>query len=546
MASSERIARLREAVALLPALPGVYRFFDAAGVVIYVGKAKSLRSRVGSYFNSLVDQSPKVRALVRHIERLETTVVASESDALLLENNLIKELQPRYNILLKDAKSYPWICIAREPFPRVFSTRRLDRKSGEYFGPYASVGMQRAVLELIAELYPLRTCKLNLSAAAIAKGKYAVCLKYHMGRCKGPCVGKQSEEEYEANIGRVREILRGSLGGARQFLQGRMAAEAAALRFEAADEYRKKLLALDDYSSRSVVVSPTLGDLDIVNLELDPAGGSAVCNHLRVAHGAVVGSYTFELVARLDESPEEILAFALMHLELEAPQTVVPFLPSDFSDRCFVPVRGEKVRLLELSAKNCLFFRLEKLKNLERKDPERHVERVMGAMQRELRLEREPRHIECFDNSNLQGTYAVAACVVFRDGKPSKREYRHFNVKTVEGPDDFATMREIVGRRYRRLLDEGAALPDLVVVDGGKGQLSSAVEVFRELGLLDRIPLVGLAKRLEEVFFVGDPTPHYLDKKGESLRILKHIRDEAHRFGITFHRNQRSKSLKIT
>lgn len=545
MPSSDRIARLREQVALLPTAPGVYRFSDEAGVVIYVGKAKSLRARVGSYFNSLADQSPKVRALVRHIESLEATVVGSEGDALLLENNLIKELQPRYNILLKDAKSYPWICITREPFPRVVSTRRLDRSAGEYFGPYASVAMQRTVLELVAELYPLRTCKLNLSAAAIQKGRYAVCLKFHMGRCKAPCVGKQSVAEYDDGIARVRDILRGSLGGARLFLEQRMAFEAAQLHFEAAEAYKKKLSALDDYSSRSVVVSPTLGDLDVVNLELDPAGGSAYCNHLRVSHGAVVGSYTFELVARLDESPEEILAFALLHLELQTRETVVPFRPSDFAEKCFVPTRGEKVRLLELSARNCTFFRLEKLKNIERKDPERHVDRVMKAMQRELNLPREPRHIECFDNSNLQGTFAVAACVVFRNGCPSKREYRHFNIKTVEGPDDFASMREVVSRRYRRVLDQGGDLPDLVVVDGGKGQLSSAAEIFAELGLSERIPLIGLAKRLEEVFFVEDSTPLYLDKKGEPLRILKHIRDESHRFGITFHRNQRSKSLKI-
>lgn len=534
---------MKEKVALLPTDSGIYQFLDESGRVIYVGKAKNLRSRVSSYFNSSRDHTPKVRALVRHIADLRHVVVNSEQDALLLENNLIKELQPRYNILLKDAKSYPWIVITHEAFPRVISTRRLERDRGEYFGPYSSVGMQRAILELVREIYPLRTCKLNLEPAAIARGKYAVCLKYHMGHCMGGCVGRQSAEDYQKYIDQVREILRGSLGSAREYLRTHMASSAEALRFEEAEGYKKKLAALEEYSSRSVVVSPTLGTLDVVNLVTDDK--SAYCNHLRVVNGAIIGSYTFELVAHLDENPQEVLAFAMMYLTLEAPQTVVPFMPSEFTDRCFVPQRGDKVRLLELSAKNCTFFRLEKLKNLERKDPELNVSRIMQNMQRELALSAEPRHIECFDNSNLQGTYPVASCVVFRDGKPAKRDYRHFNIKTVIGANDFASMQEVVGRRYKRMLDEGLELPQLIVVDGGKGQLSAAYETLCELGIEDRIKIVGLAKRLEEVFFVGDPTPHYLDKKGETLRILMHLRDEAHRFGITFHRNKRSKGLEI-
>lgn len=532
---------MKDKVSLLPTDAGIYQFLDSTGTVIYVGKAKNLRSRVSSYFNSDKDHSPKVRALVRHIVDMRHVVVDSEQDALLLENNLIKELQPRYNILLKDAKSYPWICITSEPFPRVISTRRLERSKGEYFGPYSSVGMQRAILELVRELYPLRTCTLNLSPQAIARGKYAVCLKYHMNHCKGGCVGRESAETYQTYIDQVRDILRGSLATARKMLDREMHLSAATLRFEEAESYKKKLLLLEDYSHKSVIVSPTLGTLDVVNMEFD--GSRAYCNHLRVVDGAVIGSYTFELVAHLDETPGEVLAFAMMHLDLQAPQTVVPFMPSENGDRCFVPQRGDKVRLLELSAKNCTFFRLEKLKNLERKDPEKHVDRIMENMRRELNMATEPRHIECFDNSNLQGTYPVAACVVFRNGKPSKRDYRHFNIKTVIGANDYASMEEIVLRRYKRMLDEGQNLPELIVIDGGKGQLGAAYGALRELGLENRIKIVGLAKRLEEVFYVGDPTPHYLDKKGETLRILMYLRDEAHRFGITFHRNKRSKQI---
>lgn len=530
---------MKDKVALLPTDAGIYQFLDDTGTVIYVGKAKNLRSRVSSYFNSSADHSAKVKALVRHIVDIRHVVVDSEQDALLLENNLIKELQPRYNILLKDAKSYPWICVTNEPFARVISTRRLERAKGEYFGPYSSVGMQRAILELVRELYPLRTCRLNLSKQMIVKGKYSVCLKYHMGHCRGGCVGKESEIQYGYYIDQVRDILHGSLRGAREYLDDQMRQSAGALRFEEAEQYKRKLIMLEDYSHKSIIVSPTLGTLDVVNLEMD--GDRAYCNHLRVVNGSIIGSYTFELVARLDETPAEVLAFAMMHIELSASEVVVPFMPSELNERCFVPQRGDKVRLLELSAKNCMFFRLEKLKNLERKDPELSVDRVMERMRRELGLVDQPRHIECFDNSNLQGTYPVAACVVFRNGKPSKRDYRHFNIKTVVGANDFASMQEIVFRRYRRMLDQGESLPELIVIDGGKGQLGAAYSALQELDLQDKITIVGLAKRLEEVFFVGDPTAHYLDKKGETLRIMMHIRDEAHRFGITFHRNKRSK-----
>lgn len=533
---------LKDKVALLPTSAGVYRFLNDNGEVIYVGKAVNLRSRVSSYFLDSKEHSPKVRALVRHIATIEHTVVDNGSDALLLENNLIKQLQPRYNILLKDAKTYPWICITNEPFPRIISTRRYEKGAGEYFGPYTSVAMQRSVLELVRSLYPIRSCRLNLSSESIRKGKYGVCLEYHMGNCRGGCVGLQSESGYMEGIDGARDILKGDLAVAAQFFEIQMDAASGELNFEVAQSYKRKIELLDQYRHKSVIVSPHLGTIDVVNL-LCSEDGSAFCNHLRVVAGAVVGSYTFELKALLDETPDQILAFALMHLDLKAGEVVVPFMPSEFANRCFVPQRGDKMRLLELSAKNCNFYRLEKLKNIERKDPERHVERIMEQMRRELSMEAQPRHIECFDNSNLQGTSPVAACVVFRNGKPSKKDYRHFNIKTVIGANDFASMIEILTRRYTRLVAEEAELPQLVVIDGGKGQLSAAYEALQGLGLQDKIKLVGLAKRMEELFFVGDNTPHYLDKKGETLRTLMHLRDEAHRFGITFHRKKRSSAF---
>lgn len=542
---TEKIDELRRAAQLLPTASGVYRFFDDSNTVIYVGKAVNLRSRVSSYFNSSRDHSAKVRVMVRRIDHIEHIVVDNERDALLLENNLIKELQPRYNILLKDSKTYPWICITAEHFPRIISTRRHEKGAGEYFGPYASVGTQRVLLELIRSLYPIRSCRLNLSPAAIAKGKYAVCLEYHMGNCRGGCAGRESEEQYLQYIASAREILKGNFRIAQQQLKEQMLAAAAEQKFEQAENYKKKMFTLEDYRNRSVVVSNHLGTLDVVNLL--SVDGSHYCNHLKVVDGSVIGCYTFELRGQLDETPAELLSFALFQLELPASEIVVPIMPSEdytealIVERCFVPQRGDKVRLLELSEKNCKFYRLERLKNIERKDPEKHVERVMEAMRRELNLPAQPRHIECFDNSNIGGESAVAACVVFRDGKPAKRDYRHFNIKTVVGANDFASMKEVVTRRYRRLLDEGVELPQLVVIDGGKGQLGAAVEALMDLGLIDKIQLIGLAKRMEEVYFPGDPVPHYFDKKGETLRTIMHLRDEAHRFGITFHRNKRSK-----
>ncbi len=546
-----RISKLKEQVALLPLSPGVYQFIDRTGVVIYVGKAKSLRKRVSSYFVQSKEHSAKVRVLVRQIVEIRHIVVDSETDALLLENSLIKTLRPRYNILLKDDKTYPWIVVRREAFPRVQSTRQLIRDGSQYFGPYGSVMMQRSVLEFVREVIPLRTCKLNLSPEQIAKGKYTVCLQYHLGNCLGPCIGQQSETEYAAQVDLVISVLRGDLRPVRQYLESGMAQAAADLRFEVAQRYKQRLDALDNYAGRSVIVSAKIVDVDIFSLL--PDDDIAWCNFVRIRHGSIVGVQTVKLQTGIETDPRDMLTLAIQHLMEHtadgklAREVIVPFLPSTtllFDGVTFtVPKRGEKLDLLEFSQKSARIYRAEQLKNLEIKNPERHTERLMAAMQKELHLDREPRHIECFDNSNLQGTHPVASCVVFRNGKPSRKEYRHFNIKTVEGPDDFASMREIVYRRYSRLMAEGAELPDLIIVDGGKGQLSSAYGVLCELGLEKQIPIVGLAKRIEEIFFPEDPMPYYLSRTGEPLKVVCHIRDEAHRFGITFHRQKRSKAF---
>lgn len=531
---------LKNKVSLLPTEPGVYQFLNEEQKVIYVGKAKSLRSRVSSYFVQSSDHSYKVQVMVRHIRDIRHIVVGSEADALLLENNLIKELQPRYNILLKDSKSYPWISIRREPFPRILSTRKLIKDGSEYFGPYSSVTTQHAILELIRGLYPIRNCKLNLAPEAIARGRYSVCLEYHIGNCRGGCEGREQPEEYAVSVAHAREILRGDLSHAAAFFEEQMLRLASSLKFEEAEKVKQKLTLLENYKQKSIIVSPTLSNIDVVFIL--PDNSSAYCNHIRVVKGSVVGSYTFELRSHLDESAEQLLGFALENIEKLGREVVVPFLPEGDYDpeRFTVPQRGDKVRLLELAEKNCKLYRIEKLKQIERTDPEKHIERVMAKMQRDMSLPFQPRHIECFDNSNIQGSSPVASCVVFRDGRPAKKEYRHFNIKTVTGANDFASMVEIVGRRYGRMLEEETPLPDLVVIDGGKGQLGAALTALEQLGLRGKLPIVGLAKRMEELYYPGDPTPHYLDKNSETLKILMHIRDEAHRFGITFHRQKRS------
>ncbi|MBO5813143.1 MAG: excinuclease ABC subunit C [Alistipes sp.] len=543
---------LKEQVAMLPLDPGVYQFLDSSERVIYVGKAKSLRKRVSSYFVQSKEHSAKVRIMVRHIVEIRHIVVESETDALLLENSLIKSLQPRYNILLKDDKTYPWIVVRNEPFPRIESTRRLLRDGSHYYGPYGSVAMQRSILEFIREVIPLRTCKLNLSPERIARGNYSTCLQYHLGNCKAPCVGAQSSEEYASTIEMATAVLKGDLRPVRTYLEREMKRAAADLRFEQAQRFKSRLDVLENYRSRSVIVSAKIIDIDIFSLLKDDGDDTAYCNFVRIRQGSVTGVYTVRLTAGAESTDAEMLTAGIQHIvdnisgDLSR-EVIVPFLPSAailFDGVTFtVPKRGEKVDLLNFSLKSARIYRAEQLKNLEIKNPERHTDRLMEAMRRELHLEHEPRHIECFDNSNLQGTNPVASCVVFRDGKPSRKEYRHFNVKTVVGADDFATMREIVYRRYSRLLEEGAELPDLIIVDGGKGQLSSAYSVLCELGIEKQVPIVGLAKRIEEIFFPHDPMPYYLSRTGEPLKVVCHLRDEAHRFGITFHRQKRSNAF---
>ena len=539
---------LKEQVALLPLEPGVYQFLDRTGTVIYVGKAKSLRKRVSSYFMQNKEHPPKVRVLVRQIVEIRHIVVDSETDALLLENSLIKELQPRYNILLKDDKTYPWIVVRRENFPRIQSTRQLQRDGSQYFGPYSSVTMQHSILEFIREVIPLRTCSLNLAPEAIARGRYTVCLQYHLGNCKGPCIGAQSAEEYRQLLDMAVSVLKGDLRPVRAYLEGEMRRAAEALQFETAQRYKSRLAALENYSARSVIVSARIVDVDVFSLVEDD--DAAYCNFLRIRNGAITAVSTVRLTPGVDTDRAQMLTLAIQHVVEQiaggelAREVIVPFLPSAtmlFDGVTFtVPRRGEKLDLLAFSERSARIYRAEQLKNMEIKNPERHTERLMNAMQKELRLPRQPRHIECFDNSNLQGTNPVASCVVFRDGRPSRKEYRHFNIKTVVGADDFASMREIVFRRYTRLMAEGQELPDLVIVDGGKGQLSNAYAVLCELGLEKQVPIVGLAKRLEEIYYPGDPMPYYLSRTGEPLKVVCHIRDEAHRFGITFHRQKRS------
>ena len=544
---------IREQVAALPHSPGVYQFVDRNGTIIYVGKAKDLRKRVSSYFVENRDHSAKVIVLVKQIVEIRHIVVDSEQDALLLENSLIKSLQPRYNILLKDDKTYPWIVIRREPFPRVMSTRQLVRDGSEYFGPYGSIATQRSLLDFIRRVIPLRTCKLNLTTESIARGKHSLCLQYHLGNCKAPCVGKQSEEEYAEYIALVRSVLRGDLRPVSHWLEESMMEAASELRFEAAEEFKQRLQSLKSYQSKSVIVSAKIVDTDVFSLLEDD--DIAYCNHICIRHGSIVAVQTLRMTTGVDGDHADMLSMAIQHIAEGisgglARDVIVPMMPSAatlFDGVTFtIPKRGEKAELLEFSLRSAKIYRAELMKNLEIKNPERHTERLMAAMQRELHLDRQPRHIECFDNSNLQGTNPVASCVVFRDGKPSRKEYRHFNIKTVEGPDDFASMREIIHRRYSRLLSEGAELPDLIIVDGGKGQLSSAYGVLKELGIEHRVPIVGLAKRLEEVFYPGDPIPYYLSRTGEPLKVVCHIRDEAHRFGITFHRHKRNKSLTVS
>lgn len=533
----------------LPNKPGVYQFFDEQGQVIYIGKAKNLKKRVSSYFNRDHYDSGKVRVMVKRIASLSHIIVDSELDALLLENNLIKKYQPRYNMMLKDDKTFPWICIKNEPFPRIFPTRNLVRDGSKYYGPYASVKMMNALLDLIRQLFQYRTCRLNLSPENIRAGKFKVCLEYHIGNCKGPCEGLQDLEDYCLTIGQVEEILKGNLGVVNNHLKGMMAAFASRFEFEKANLVKEKIVLLEKFQSKSMVVNPSISNVDVFSIISDQDHGYV--NFLKIVNGAIVQSHTVEIKKRLDEPDEELLEMAITSIrqrfESSSREIIVPFKPNiPIPDvRFVVPLRGDKKSLLELSERNVKYYRLEKLKQKELVDPERHNRRLLEKIRVDLHLNELPVHIECFDNSNTQGSYPVAAMVVFRNAKPSKKDYRHYNIKTVEGPDDYASMEEVVMRRYRRLLDENQALPQLVIVDGGKGQLNAAANALEKLGLHGKLPVIGIAKRLEEIYFPGDSIPIYLDKRSETLKVIQQLRDEAHRFGITHHRNRRQKgSLK--
>lgn len=538
-----RNERLRELVRVLPESPGVYQYFNSDGKIIYVGKAKNLKKRVSSYFTKHHDNR-KTTILVRKIENIQHVVVETEEDALLLENNLIKKYQPRYNVLLKDDKSYPWICIKNEPFPRVFSTRRVIRDGSLYFGPYTSVGMVRTILDVIKQLYTIRTCGYNLTPENVAKCKYKVCLEYHLGNCKGPCEGLQEEGEYTEMIDQIKNILKGNLNSVTSHLKSVMDGFSSSCEFEKAAEIKSKLDILEKYRSKSTIVGSSITNLDVFSFDEDEKFGYV--NFLKVVDGAIIQSHTIEMRKRLDESKEELLALGIVEIRQKvfsnSREIVVPFSPdTDFDQINFIiPQRGDKKKLLELSQKNARFYKLEKRKQQSLRNPQNKVDRIMETMKTDLRLKDAPVHIECFDNSNIQGNYPVASCVVFRNGKPAKKDYRHFNVKTVEGPNDFASMEEIVFRRYRRLLEEGSGLPQLIVIDGGKGQLGAALNALEKLDLRGKISIIGIAKRLEEIFFPGDTVPIYLDKNSETLKIIQQLRDEAHRFGITFHRNKRS------
>ena len=527
----------------LPNDPGVYRFYDADKKLIYVGKAKNLKKRVSSYFTKK-HEIGKTRVLVKKIRSMDHIVVPTESDALLLENNLIKEHQPRYNVLLRDDKSYPWICLKKERFPRIFPTRNIIKDGSEYFGPYTSMRTVRTLLDLIRSVYPLRTCTYDLSEEKIKAGKYKRCLEFHLGNCKGPCEDLQTEEEYDRQIDDIRDIIKGNFNSSLRFFKKEMKRLASEMRFEEAQLIKNKIEVLENYQAKSTVVNPKISNIDVFSIVSDEA--FAYINFLQFAHGSIIRSHTLEIKKKLEEPDEDLLALAILEIRdrftSQSKTVYTPFplkLPEGI--KVVVPKLGDKKKIVDLSERNAKFYRQERFKQTKITDPDRHTNRIMAQMQKDLRLSAEPRHIECFDNSNIQGSNPVAACVVFRNGKPAKKEYRHFNIKTVSGPDDFASMEEVVLRRYKRLLDEMQPLPQLIVIDGGKGQLSSALKSLEHLGLRGKIAIIGIAKRLEEIYFPDDPIPLYLDKKSESLKIIQQLRNEAHRFGITHHRNKRSK-----
>jgi len=536
---------IHSAVPGLPDNPGVYQFIDASGTILYVGKARNLRKRVASYFSG--SQTGKTRVMLSRAADLRHIVVDNESDALLLENSLIKKHQPRYNILLKDDKTYPWICIKNEPFPRVFMTRKLIADGSSYFGPYTSVPAVRTLLELIRKLFQIRTCSLPLNEKQIGQGKFKVCLEYHIGNCKAPCTGLVSRSDYDHNILKIRQIIKGDMSSVTAHLENEMKNYAAELKFEEAQKIKEKLDILSRYRSKSVVVNSSVRNVDVFGCSGDE--NSLYVSYMKVVEGAVVQTWSVELKLRLEEERESVLSTAVTEIRQrvssDSPEIIVPAQPDIREEgvKYIVPRRGDRLKLLQLAERNALFFKLERQKRAMAKSRESRTERNLEKMKKDLHMPLLPVHIECFDNSNIQGESAVAACVVFRNGKPSNKEYRHFNIKTVNGPDDYASMEEVIFRRYRRMLDEGKSLPQLIVIDGGKGQLSSAVKSLERLDLRGRITIIGIAKKLEEIYFPGDSVPLYLDRNSITLKIIQHLRNEAHRFGINFHRNRRSSGM---
>jgi excinuclease ABC subunit C len=540
---------IKEQLATLPDQPGVYRYYDQEGELLYVGKAKSLKSRVSSYFNKLNPGDNKTRRLVAQIHRIEFTIVNTEFDALLLENSLIKKYQPKYNILLKDDKTYPFICVTNEPFPRVLITRHLNRSQGTFYGPYASLKAMNAVMEVIRQLYALRTCNLNLSDKNIQERKFKVCLEYHIGNCKGPCEGLIERAPYDKDIEQIHHILKGNLSIPQHYFRAQMQEAAQQLAFEQAQHYKEKLELLEKFQSKSLIVNPKITDADVFTIVSDEQ--AAYINYLSIVNGTINQTKTLEVKKKLDEPDADLLAMVIVDLRNEfgsSAREIITNIPLtvDLQAENHVPQIGDKKKLVELSLKNVLYFKKERAEKASLLAGEPREERVLRQLQQDLRLKMLPRHIECFDNSNIQGTNPVAAMVCFKNGRPAKKDYRHFHIKTVIGPNDFASMHEVVSRRYSRLMEEGGSLPDLIIIDGGKGQLHAACDALKELNLYGEIPIIGIAKRLEELYFPEDSVPLYIDKKSESLKLIQRCRDEAHRFGITFHRDVRSKNSLVS
>ncbi len=541
---------LKPIIRSLPEKPGVYQYFNSENKILYVGKAKNLKKRVSSYFNKDLSKSGKVAILVKKIAFIKYIVVDTELDALLLENNLIKKYQPHYNVMLKDDKTFPWICIKNEAFPRVFQTRHVLKDGSNYFGPYASTHMMRTLLNMVRQLYPLRNCKLNLTQKNIEKRKFKVCLEYHIGNCLGPCEGFQKEEDYNNTISEIKNIIKGNINSVIKQLKELMKKYASNLEFENAHLIKEKIDTLENYKSKSIIVNPAIKDVDVFSIISYKK--NAFVNYLKVIHGAIIQAHTIEIKKKLDESNEELLEFAItdfrQRFSSESKEVIIPFKINiqNPNIKYTIPKRGDKKKLLELSERNVKFYKLAQQKRKDLVDPERHSNRILNTMMKDLRLKKLPKHIECFDNSNIQGEFPVAAMVVFKNAKPLKKEYRHYNIKTVEGVDDFASMKEIVYRRYKRLLSEKKSLPELIIIDGGKGQLSAAVESLDQLELRGKISIIGIAKKLEEIYYPGDTIPIYLNKKSETLKIIQQARDEAHRFGITHYRKKHGKEMTKT